>query len=280
MTYFPYAPNISDVYTLTGPDGSVAVFNDTTSPNYVGVLSEVTGLDSAEVRESAEDLTEADGGAHGNFFYGRRPITLTGLVFNHASVTARTLKLDRLLRASNAMRGDATLSWVPADTTPPYLDMFTWVRQQQPLRISGGWNKTFQLALVSEYAPLFGVALRTSGPTASGTPASVENQGSGDAYPIIRITNASTNPTVTNTTPNPDQILYTTGLTLLTGESIDIDTLTHTAVFTAGARTGQSGNRYIDFGATVNWPRMARGTNSFVLAGGGTMTLTWRDTWR
>ena len=278
MPYFPYGPTINDVYTLTGPDGSVAVFNDSASGNYVGALTEITGLDSADVRESSEDLTEADGGSHGNFFYGRRPIVLTGKVYGHTTITARNTKLDRMMRASNAMRGDATLSWI-ADPTGVGMSMFTYVRRQQPLRISGGWVKDFQLALVSEYAYLFSSTLRSSGSIASGTPVVVENQGSADSYPIVSISNASTNPQVTNSTPSPSQVLKTTGLTMIAGETIQIDTLTHTATFTAGARSGQSANRYIDFGLTVSWPRLARGNNTFTLTGGGSMTLTWRDCW-
>lgn len=279
MTYFAYAPAISDIYTLTGPDGSVAVLNDPTNANYVGMVVDITGLDGADVRESSEDLTEADGGAHGNFFYGRRPITITGRVFGHTTLAQARTRLDKILRASDAMRGDAVLKWVPVDQTGTFIEMFTYVRRQQPVRITGSWVKDFQVSLVSEYAPLFSTALR-SATAANGVTASVENQGSGEAYPIITITGASTNPTVTNGTPSPTQILYTTGLTLVAAESIQIDTLTHTASFTAGARSGQSANRYIDFGLTVRWPRLAAGINSFVLAGGGSMTLSYRDTWR
>jgi hypothetical protein len=280
MAYYPYGPATSDIYTLTSPLGDVAVFNDPTSANYVGMLTEVTGLDSAEVREASEELTEADGGAHGNFFYGRRPIVLTGRVFGHATQADRAVRLDRAIRASNAMRGDAVLSWKPENwATVTHIPMQTWVRRQQPLRISGGWVKEFQLALVSEFAQLFSVAVRTTASTANGVPVSAENQGSGEAWPVISITGASSSPNVTNTTADPDQTVFTTGLTLVAGETVQIDTLTHTAAFTAGPRNGQSANRYIDFGATVAWPRLARGTNSFVLAGGGSMVLTWRDTW-
>lgn len=280
MTYYPYAPATSDIYTLTSALGDVAVFNDPLSANYVGMLTEVTGLDSAEVREASEELTEADGGAHGNFFYGRRPIVLNGRVFGHATQAARAVRLDRMMRASNAMRGDAVLTWKPENwASVVHIPMQTFVRRQQPLRISGGWVKEFQLSLVSEYAQLFSVDVRQTAVTANGVAVSAENQGSGEAWPFISITGASTNPTVTNTTSTPDQVLFTTGLTLVAGETVQIDTFTHTAAFTSGPRSGQSANRYIDFGATVAWPRIARGINSFVLAGGGSMFLTWRDTW-
>ena len=113
MAYQPLATQIGAVYTLTGPDGSVAVFNDPSSPNYVGMLTEVTGLDSAEVRESASDMVEADGGAHGTFYLGRRPVVLNGKVFGHTTEVERSLRLDRARRASLALRGDAVLKWTP-----------------------------------------------------------------------------------------------------------------------------------------------------------------------
>jgi hypothetical protein len=114
MAYYPRATSFEAVYRLTGPDGAVAVFNDPTDANYVGALTEVTGLDSADIRESASDLTESDGGAHGAFYLGRRPIVLNCRVFGHASVSERDIRIDRARRASLALRGDATLSWKPA----------------------------------------------------------------------------------------------------------------------------------------------------------------------
>lgn len=113
MTYYPFAPMTGDHYILTAPSGSVAVFNDPLDPNYVGMLSEVTGLDSAEIRETADDLVQQDGGVHGDFWLGRRPITMTGAIFN-VTASERTLRIDRLMRASMALRGDGTLTWKPA----------------------------------------------------------------------------------------------------------------------------------------------------------------------
>lgn len=161
MTYIPFSPQTGAKYRLTGPDGTIAVFNDPTDANYVGMLTDVTGLDSANVRESGDDLVQSDGGWHGNFYYGRRPITLTGEVFGHASVDARTARLDRLIRASNAMRGDATLWWQNSDMNA--VPMQVLVRRQQPLRISGAWVKNFQLQLVSADAPLFSAVTHQQG---------------------------------------------------------------------------------------------------------------------
>ena len=115
MAYYPHAIETGARYQLVGPDGTTAVFNDPLDVNYVGMLSEVTGLDQADIRESAQELVEADGGTHGNFYFGRRPITMSGIVFNHTSVVQRNTRLDLARRASNALRGDATLTWRPSN---------------------------------------------------------------------------------------------------------------------------------------------------------------------
>ena len=267
MAYQPLAIEIGAVYTLTGPDGSVAVFNDPLSASYVGALTEVTGLDSAEVRESAQELVEADGGAHGAFYLGRRPITLTGRVFGHASVTERNQRLDRARRASLALRGDSVLKWTPAGAQ----EVFCSVRRQQPFRESGAWVKDFQIALVSEYAAIYSTALVTKAGGVAG-----ENQGNYPAFPIVEITGTSVNPTVTDGT----RTFTTTGLTVASGEKVEFDMLDHTGVFTVGPRAGQSANRYINF-ATAQWPYYSGlGTSqTFVLTGGGTLSTRYRHTW-
>src|SRR5512146_1049320 len=113
MPTIPDGPEYGVKYTLEGPDGTKAVFNDSTDPNFVGSLSpESSGLDSADVREAAADAVEADGGVHGNFYYGRRPVVLQGTIIA-SSATQRNERASRLKQASNAMRADATLKWTP-----------------------------------------------------------------------------------------------------------------------------------------------------------------------
>lgn len=446
MTYYPHSPQTGARYKLVSPDGVTAIFNDPADPYYVGMLTEVTGLDSAEVRESASEVVEGDGGVHGNFYFGRRPIVLNGRVFNHTTISERTARLDLASRASLAMRGDSILSWKPSSrsenliTNPraqsnttdwvvsgantgvssgaaltrqtgvapavgttglqivtsgagnanqgaaipvflsagvtyavsvsyrrtagtaagevvltnasgatstllgsltsasfvtvagtfvptatgvhylafrsptsnssaatfqfadvmvrpgsnatyvdgdsfgfywngdvgnsasgDFIEMFTTVRRQQPVRVTGGWVKDFQIPMVSEYAVLFGTGLKTA---AMGTVA--ENRGNYPAYPVIAITGASGSPTVSDGT----RVFRTTGLTLAGGETLEIDTLTHQATFTAGARVGQSGNRYVDWTNTA-WPYLAGNgtTQTFSLTGGGSASIRYRDTW-
>lgn len=285
MAYLPYAVEQDAVYTLTGPaaGGSVvAVFNNPASGNYVGMLTEITGLDSPEVRESAEDLVEADGGSHGSFYFSRRPIVLNCSVFGHSTIAARSARIDKARRASTALRTDATLSWVTSAGT----SMFVPVRRQQPFRETGAWNKTLQIALVSEYAVLFGSTLKTGNMVTVNTPISVENQGSYPSYGTLTITGPPsgtfTNAQFVNVTDS-NRTFKTTGLTLAANEVVVFDLLNHTGVFTAGSGAhapGTSANRYIDF-ATTAWPAMLSGTNSIKLTGTGvaTASLAFRDTW-
>lgn len=117
-SYLPYYPRPIEFgaeYKLTSEETGVsAVFNNPQHPSYAGMLTEVTGLDSPEIRESAEDLVESDGGAHGRFYYGRRPITMNGKIFGHTTNAERAARSDLIRRASQALRTDGKLSWMPS----------------------------------------------------------------------------------------------------------------------------------------------------------------------
>jgi hypothetical protein len=233
-------------YTLTGPDGTTAVFNDPSDPNYVGMLTEVTGLDSPDVRESADDLVEMDGGIHGDFFYGRRPVVLNGIVLNPSSASARNLRLDLLSRASDAMRGDAVLTWTPSGSVPQYIR----VRRQQPLRISGAWQKTFQVPLVAADPRIYSSSLNTSTVVTSPSATSagrtypkvypiaysaaaplgqllVTNAGTSSTFPVLRIYGPGNNPKVYNfTTGKLIALTYSLGA----GDWLTVDTLNRTVL--------------------------------------------------
>lgn len=267
MAYVPYAPEIAAKYNIQTPDGTIASFNDPTDGNYCGILSDVTGLDSADVRESADVLVQTDGGWHGNFWYGRRPITISGVCVSPVDAADRAVKLDKIRRATNAMRVDATLTWL--NNAAGSVQMQTTVRRQQPVRFTGGWNKNFQIMLVSQFAPLFSSALHV----VTGSPQTVENQGDYPSAPIIRITGASTNPVVTNTTTGL-VVKFTAGFTVAVGHYVDIDILNHT--LTLDGTTNIDGN--LDF-VLSTWPALIKGMNTYTLTGGGTLQLTYRDTW-
>lgn len=153
-------------FTLIGPDGTRAVFNDDTDPDYVGMITSISGLDSAEVRENFDDRVQSDGGVHGDFWYGRRPVVIEGLI-RHTSAIDRNDKERKLLAASNAMRGDAVLSWTPDEATP--IERRLAVRRQQPPRVTGAFNKSFQIPLVAATSYIESNQLRTHAATATVT---------------------------------------------------------------------------------------------------------------
>lgn len=132
--------------------GPRAVFNDSTDVDYVGMLgAESSGLDSPDIREESTDKVEDDGGVHGPFYAGRRPVVLQGTIIA-SSATDRNNKVDKLRRASLALRRDGTLSWTQADGTNAYLT----ARRQQPLRVTKGYVKEFQLPLVAADPRIYG----------------------------------------------------------------------------------------------------------------------------
>lgn len=287
---------INAKYTLTGPDGTIAVFNDTADPNYVGVLTEITGLDSPDVRESAEDLVEFDGGVHGSFYYGRRPMTLTGIMLNPATVAERNLRQQRLSRASDAMRGDATLTWQPSGEPQQYVK----VRRQQPLRVTGAWQKQFQLAVVASDPRVYSFALSTltaatADPGASTAGRSyphlfnrayaaalplgqllVTNAGTSSTYPIVYINGPGNNPVISNFTTG--QSLYL-NYSLAAGEYLAVDMLNRTVYLNGTA------SRYgaVDFARSSWWPLLP-GVNDLRIAfdtylSGSSLRVDWRDAW-
>lgn len=134
-----------DVWVSLADKTTRAVFNDSTDPDFVGALdAESSGLDSPDIRENAQDATEEDGGIHGDFFAGRRPITLHGTIIANGK-TDRNTKVAKLKRAAKARRQDALLFWTPEGGPTVKLDL----RQQQPLRVTKGFNKEFFAPMVS-----------------------------------------------------------------------------------------------------------------------------------
>jgi hypothetical protein len=301
-------PQIETKYVLTGPDGTRAVFNDHLDADYVGHLTDITGLDSPEVRENAEDLVQFDGGIHGDFFYGRRPIVMEGITYDHGTNEERNSRIARLQRATNAMRGDALLEWTPDGGVP----MVMRVRRQQPLRITGGWNKSFQAALVAEDPRIYSASLHVGQIAAGAAPGStgfgfnfgfnlsmgaappvgqlvVANLGNDVTYPVYTIYGPGSSPSVTN---------FTTGQALVINATLDdtdvlvIDTLNRTASMfqrvIAGSDTldpNTEVSRYsaIDFYGTA-WHGLQPGANDlrlgfYTFSVGAKLRVDWRDAW-
>lgn len=291
-------PQLSSKFVLASADGFRAVFNDPTDPDYVGVVTEVTGLDSPDVRESADDLIQMDGGVHGNFYYGRRPVTISGMVLNPTSASDRNSRMTKLRAASNAMRSDATLTWQVDEPTGGTNTQFISVRRQQPLRIGGAWQKDFQLSLVAADPCIYGATLYNLSVTSLGAAAAgrayphgfptnygggaisgqllVENRGNACSYPLLTLAGPGTNPVVYNlTTGGVIPINYT----LSTGDSMLVDTRNRTIVL--NGTTSRYGS--LDFLNTV-WFGLNPGINDIRIAwasfsGSAGLTVQYRDAW-
>lgn len=166
MPVTPFGVEVGILYRLTGPDGTSVSFNDITQSDFVGYTEEVTGLDGPDTRESADLIVEGDGGYHGNFYHGRRPIVLSGIIDPNTFGAARNTMVSNLLRATNAMRQDAVLSWTPTGGDP----VAVRVRRQQPPRVTGGRVKSFQVALVAADPRVYGTAERTLARTSEASP--------------------------------------------------------------------------------------------------------------
>lgn len=166
MPVTPFGVEVGILYRLTGPDGTSVSFNDSAQWDFVGFTEEVTGLDGPDTRESADLIVEGDGGYHGNFYHGRRPIVLSGIIDPNTFGSARNTMVSNLLRATNAMRQDAVLSWTPTGGDP----VAVAVRRQQPPRVTGGRVKSFQVALVAADPRVYGTAVRTLARTSEASP--------------------------------------------------------------------------------------------------------------
>jgi hypothetical protein len=292
----PGGPEFGVPYELEGPDGQRAVFNDDSDPDYVGVLAEVSGLDSPEVRENAADRVEADGGVHGNFWYGRRPFVLTGRLLAGGSAALRNERATKLLRATNAMRADGILRWTPNGS----VEQFVRYRRQQPVRITGGFNKECQVALVSSDAPIYSSELLSDSVDASsetpggrtynkvynysyatgsvvGATLTATNQGSADTPATLTLTGSITDPVITNVTTGEAIAL---DVSLAAGEQLQIDT-GHRSIIDPS----DNQNRYstLNF-ADTTWWALAPGSNTIRLdqysnGAGASLLVEWRHAW-
>jgi hypothetical protein len=275
MTIFSQIPETAARFTIIGPDTTRAVLNDDTDADYVGTFGEegITGLDDAEIRENAWDLVEADGGVHGNFWLGRRPVTLTIDVLAD-SQQQRSARLERIKRATNALRADGTLVWNP--TNPAVPTQFLTFRRQQPRRITGNWKKTIFLALVAADPRIYSGAIYSEDILQSQGFVAITNQGDYLSPPSLRVHGPFTDATISNGT-----LEINLNVTLTTGQFIDIDLVQRTVT----DQTGASRFGVVDFLNTAWW-QLAPGQNNIKVdwgsgaeAGVSKLTITWRDAW-
>lgn len=278
--YLPMSAPISTPYVIVGPGGITAVVNDPSDARWVGDLSDITGLDSTDVRENGEARTRQDGGVHGPFYRDRRAITMTGYLNGHSTLAGREILQDRLERATDAFLEDGLLQWETASGAPVQIAF----RRQQPIRFTGAWYKDFQVGLVSESAVIEGQGLKTESTTAGDAlvqTLSVENQGSyrtpGALPELVKIWGPITSAELFNTTT--DKTMVKIDGTIASGEFYAINFKDKTAVTHTGANVYDA----IDFLATT-WSGIVTGVNDLELRGSGGGGLTqiqvdYRNTW-
>lgn len=185
MTIFPGGPQDNITYTLTAPDGSIAVFNNPLDANYVGMIR-WTGLDGVDIREAIDPRSGADGGVQGLNFRGPRAIT--GIVdIIPTSTTDRNQKVTKLKRAINARIADGTMTFTPDGGAPQQQLKY---RLSQPHRRDpsrSGFATQYQFGLTAADPNIYSSTLHTSTVNASPWQATVTNQGDGQAPPQISV---------------------------------------------------------------------------------------------
>lgn len=297
VSNIPTGPQLSAVWEVRAPDGSRAVFNDPNDVDYVGVLTDATGFDAPEVREAAEDLVQLDGGIHGDFFYGRRPVTLEGMILNPASANDRNVRMTKLTKACRALRQDATISW----TLDGGYKQFVKARLQNGPRYAGQWQKTFQVGMVAEDPRIYSDSLYTRTVSAGGVAEAtnrgydkrfdygygagqitgqlmIANNGNAMSWPVITIYGPGINPSVTNATTG-ETLTFTYNLGASEFLVIDTNPLIRSVLLNNQA------SRYsaVDF-LNSEWWGLQPGLNDVRInfasySTGAALNVTYRDAW-
>jgi hypothetical protein len=276
-TSIPTGPEIGAPFVITGPDGTRVAFNDPDDRDYVGMLTEVTGLDAPEIRESADDLVQMDGGIHGDFYYGRRPITLSGLLLNPVSIDDRNRRMTKMMRACRALRADAEITW----TLSGGQTQFVRVRLQNGPRFEGAWQKTFMVGMVAADPRIYSTEFQQTTIDALTATGNVANLGNAPTWPYVVIRGPITNPYAMNYTSGEKiQLTYAVG----TAAIVTIDTLNRTVILDDPlASYHDSLYSAVDFFET-DWWQIHPGDNDIRLGStsygsGASLTIQWRDAW-
>lgn len=286
-------------YTLTAPDGTRAVFNDRANPSFVGFLDGeegITGLDSPAVRAQGDDVVGGDGGLTGPGFYGRRPITLKGVIDAAADMATVNERVDRLLDiVDQALNVDVSLTW---QETGRAQTMLTLRKNVEP-RVNGRRPKTFLLGLVSEDDRIVstveksavilitqpsggGIVSPLTAPLASTARAVgsqvLVNSGRKGARPRVRFDGPLTNFSIVNVRTGQQ---VTINYSLAAGEYMILETRPGRRSLLLQGSISRWGA--INFAVSAWW-ELAKGANeislnAYTADAGGQATVYWRDTW-
>lgn len=270
------------IYSLTGPDGTRVAFGNLAAAkadaDYIGWLepdSGIVGLDSPDMRESAEVLVGADGGLQYDSFHDRRPVAINGVIDPVVMDAVGINSLEQQVkRATAAMRADSVLAWTPTGGVRRRLAL----RRQQPTRLTGRRPKTWLAAMVSPDYRILSDTLHTSASATVGTTRVVNNAGDEPATPRITVNGPVGAGAIMlrNLTTGLD-ITFKNTLGLTSGHTLVVDLAPPFPTVTVDGV-----NRYdaVDFLNTVWWP-LEPGNNSITVvpSGAGTFTVAHRDAW-
>lgn len=243
-----------------------AVFNDESSSDYVGILdpNESSGLDSPEIREDSQMRTEAHGAIQSpSNYFGPRPVILAGII-RASTVEQRNERASKLITASHSMTDtNSRLEWTPKGGVALSLQ----VRKQQPVRITGGYVKKFQIPLVAADPRILGPGHFLE--AASGVAMEPENIGNWPASPFLHLFGPQTNPVIKNETTGEEiKLTYS----LASGKEILIDTFNHT-VYEGASNIYGAWNF-----AASKWFTLNANGKTKLKCTTGKMGVTWSDT--
>jgi hypothetical protein len=189
----------------------------------------------------------------------------------------RNIRMTALQRVTNAMRKDMQMRWTPQGG----VEQVVYLRRQQPLRISGGYNKTFQAALVAADPRIYSAAIQEAR-ISPGTPLTVRNNGSIRTQPVVTIFGPSTgtmNTIVLQNQATGESFVFATAYAIGSGQYIVVDFANKTV-------TRESGTNIYDQVqyASSSWWQIEPGDNPISFTASGTTTnanavLRWQDAW-
>jgi hypothetical protein len=246
-------------YHFQGPDGTYAVLNDPTDPNFVGYLTEPpAGIDGPPIRENAASRVDASGGVHGPFLFDRRPVSLTGIIMPSGVQATDEARQNKLLTATKAMDRDGLLFW----TESVRGNVVLGVRTQQPTKIAGTRPKTFTVSMVSADHRIVGLSGKSATIPASYAAGGTYPAGSRSwDFPIAHAGNAPFD--------------WRASLTLTAGSTISgmivelfdasFSTLLSRTEYAGPARAGTGNTLYMIAGRPPGWALGDQGQNQNII---------------
>ena len=269
--------------------------NDPSNANNVYLDEPISGLSLPPVRTSTGDYSGRNGGWVGAQYFGMRSISLTGYIFASSVSAFETTR--RAFENACAAQVGGQPSAIPVSITTNAGNQYVVYCYVDSLDIPiqrATTQSPFQLSLIAadpviyddsaggaQSAPISpvqggGITWPIVWPIVwapGGTPTTITNSGTVNAYPVITLSNQMTNPVITNVTTG--QTIQIDGLTTTAGDEVVIDMLNRTVLLNGGSILS-----YLN--ASSRWWPLVPGSNSIKLSTGNssdtvTGVLTWRN---